>query len=164
MTMTTRVLSIVATVGLTGCATGMQSGERGAVAEAEETEEALVDAPVGTVEAQVARGAGLYDRNCDSCHGMRGEGDGMFGDGPPLVGPDAAIGGTHGRTFATAADLHAFVTAKMPKDHPETVGADEAYDVVAYLLFANNVPLTAPLGPESAREVKLPPRRVARRG
>lgn len=163
MSMSTRVLSIVAAVGLGGCAAGMQSGERGAEAEAEETEEALVDSPAGTVEAQVARGAGIFDRNCDSCHGMRGQGDGMFGDGPPLVGPDADVSGSHGRTFASAAELHRFVWREMPNDHPGTLSPEDAYDVVSYLLYANKISLTAPLSPESAPTVKLPAPRVSRR-
>lgn len=162
MSISARALSIVATLGLGGCATSVQPTERGAQTKAEDLEDALADSPEGTVEEQVALGADLFDRRCDACHGTRAEGDGMFGDGPPLVGPHA-LDGEHGESFANAADLQAFIHSEMPKDHPGTLTPEDAYQLTSYLLYANKITLTAPLGPTNADRVELPAPPVARR-
>jgi hypothetical protein len=40
--------------------------------------------------------------------------------------------------FRTAQDIYAFISALMPADQPAILDADEYWDVIAYLLHANN--------------------------
>ena len=77
-----------------------------------------------------AAGKGVYERTCSACHGARG--DGRNGAFPPLWGATS---------FNTGAGMHhlptmaAFVRYNMPYGRPpNTLSAQEAYDVSAYVL------------------------------
>jgi thiosulfate dehydrogenase len=77
-----------------------------------------------------AAGKGVYERKCSACHGARG--DGHNGAFPPLWGA---------KSFNASAGMHrlptmaAFVRYNMPYgSRPNTLSAQEAYDVSAYVL------------------------------
>ncbi len=83
---------------------------------------------------QVDSGAAVYDSVCSYCHGAAGEG----GEGPALIGPRAI------RSFRTAGRLYTYVRLSMPNDNPGSLSDQEYYDVIAFLLDANE------LNPEGA--------------
>jgi quinoprotein glucose dehydrogenase len=82
---------------------------------------------------QAERGAALYQLKCSLCHGAELAGDGTA---PPLVGVDFS---SHwvGQPIA---ELFEKIHASMPSDQPGTLSAQQAADLVAYLLSANRFP------------------------
>jgi len=95
-------------------------------------------------EKQSSRGEVIYQKQCSNCHGPSLRGDGFA---PPLAG-EAFL-----RQWqdATAWDLITAIQATMPVDRPGSLGADDARDVVAYLLRTNEFPpADDELVPESA--------------
>ncbi|MCL4394679.1 MAG: hypothetical protein M1482_07735 [Chloroflexi bacterium] len=93
------------------------------------------------------------DQNCSSskCHGGPNPGAGFsFPDAPAIMGP-----GTLAR-FDTAADLYAFVSAKMPYQAPGALPSEQYWALVAYLLKQHNaLPPTIVIGPSNADSVPL---------
>jgi cytochrome c len=95
-------------------------------------------------EAQAARGAKLYADKCASCHGADGSGT---KDGPPVVGKNALpldppAGAKYRKTqFHTALDVAQFVVKAMPADNPGSLKEDEYWDILAFDLKANGVPV-----------------------
>jgi thiosulfate dehydrogenase len=79
-----------------------------------------------------ARGKGVYARQCAACHGADGggvpNGTGGFAI-PPLWGPQSFnVGAGMARTSIAAA----FVEAKMPLGHGNSLALQDAWDVAAY--------------------------------
>ncbi len=109
-------------------------------------------------EDQAAEGAKLYAKHCAKCHGDAGQGK----KGPPLVGkqalpldppPGAKIRKTQ---FHTAADVAAFVSAKMPANKPGSLKPDEYYAILAFDLKANGVDVSnQKLDATTAAAIKL---------
>jgi mono/diheme cytochrome c family protein len=97
---------------------------------------------------QAARGGALYQSKCSLCHGPDLSGDGMA---PPLAGPDFS---THwaGQTLA---DLFDQIHTAMPSDQPGTLSAQQAADLVAFLLSSNKFPAGQAELPATMDHLKL---------
>ncbi len=113
-------------------------------------------APEGSPD-QLARGAQMFKIRCEPCHGDRGQGlalwrltwapedqkcaqtkchglshppDGFYmpNDAPPIIGDKTLL------AFATARDLYAYTSRRMPFDQPGELSADDYWAVTAFLL------------------------------
>jgi len=113
-------------------------------------------AAVSTADA--ALGAKLYASKCAECHGDQGQGSKKA---PPLVGKDALPldprpGQKRQAQFHTAADVLAFIKAKMPGDDPGSLSDEDALAILAFDLQANGVDLKGQaLTQQSAAQVQL---------
>lgn len=147
---------VAALAAAVGCASGPLTGTPAASVEAEELEESLADSPMASVEAQVASGAGLFDQECDLCHGMKGQGkDGVI-DAPQVIGRTAlAQRLNRGAGYDTARGLFDFVSKQMPHDDPGDLTDAQYWDVVAYILYESEQPLQQPLSARNAHEVRI---------
>src|SRR5580658_7720522 len=76
--------------------------------------------------AQAVAGKAAYERNCSNCHGANVD----DGNAPPLRGA-AFLGKYAGKP---AADLFIYVSTKMPKSNPGSLGGADYARVIAYLL------------------------------
>jgi len=108
---------------------------------------------------QYDAGKRIYvEKKCATCHGDRGEGNPK---NPPVIGsaafPEAPPPGAKLRTmpFETAADVLAFVKAKMPLKQPGTLTDDEAAAVTAWMLSESKAPIERPLDAANAASVPL---------
>jgi mono/diheme cytochrome c family protein len=72
--------------------------------------------------SQATRGAAIYSRTCDTCHGAG-----------TLVGAAFVQSWNNRRVY----DLYALIRSTMPLDNPGGMKDGEYLDVVAYLLQAN---------------------------
>ncbi len=97
---------------------------------------------------QAARGAATYQSKCSLCHGAELAGDGTA---PPLVGADFL---SHW-TGQPAAELFEKIHASMPSDQPGTLTAQEAADLVAFLLSSNKLPAGPSELPAATDKLKL---------
>ncbi|WP_447980700.1 c-type cytochrome [Candidatus Nitrospira bockiana] len=88
----------------------------------------------------VKQGAQIYARKCASCHGATGT------EGPK----DRLVGGrntltttkpikTIGSYWPYATTLYDYIYRAMPFDAPQSLSPDEAYSVIAWLLFQNQI-------------------------
>jgi len=109
-------------------------------------------------EAQAARGAQLYADNCASCHGAKGEGV----DAPALVGKDALpldprpTQKYRKGQFHTALDVGQFVAKNMPPKAPGSLKESEYWDILAFDLKANGVPVAGKhIDATTAADIKL---------
>jgi quinoprotein glucose dehydrogenase len=82
---------------------------------------------------QAARGAELYQSKCSLCHGADLSGDAMS---PPLAGTDFSARWAGQQV----ADLFDTIHSSMPSDQPGTLGAQQAADLVAFLLSSSRFP------------------------
>jgi len=80
--------------------------------------------------AQAVAGKAAYQRNCASCHGASVD-DGK--SAPPLRGT-AFLGKYAGKP---AADLFTYVSTKMPRGNPGSLGGAEYAQIIAYVLQQN---------------------------
>jgi cytochrome c len=121
----------------------------------------------------VAKGQEIWEARCASCHGVFGESNQVF---PPLVGGTSAediktgrvkslTSPDQGRTtfmkLATLSTLWDYVRRAMPWNAPKSLGVDEVYAVVAYMLnLADIVPADFVLDERNIAQVqaKLPNR------
>ncbi|MDQ3071424.1 MAG: cytochrome c [Acidobacteriota bacterium] len=91
-----------------------------------------------TGRGSVSEGAELYARACAACHGANGEG----GAGSQLVKP-AVIAGRPRRNIAThwpyAPPLFDYIRRTMPPADPWSLGDDQVYALIAYLLAENGI-------------------------
>lgn len=137
---------------------------------------------VGAYQAQEAeRGAQVFARRCSTCHGDRGQGltDEWRATWPPTHqncwkanchGPQpypengftlprvipALIGPNTLRRFATAADLYAYIRARMPFHAPGSLPEEDYRAVTAFLLQRHGIPPDGrPFDPEDARRIPL---------
>jgi S-disulfanyl-L-cysteine oxidoreductase SoxD len=85
---------------------------------------------------QAGRGAGLYRRECASCHGEKLEGRGQA---PPLVGADFAMD-WNGMTLD---DLFEKMQTSMPADQPGHLSREQNAALLAFILNANKFPAGA---------------------
>jgi hypothetical protein len=140
--------------------------------------------PVDNHSSQADKGAATYWLVCIPCHGDKGQGLTdewrlVFGvdemncwqsrchatnhppDGfifphliPPVLGPNTLT------RYATAADLHAAIQARMPWYNPRVLSAEEDWNVTAYLMRANGVlpaNLTLDEGNATVLRLHVPP-------
>ncbi len=90
----------------------------------------------GSVEA----GKEMYQQQCASCHGGRGEGGRaleLVGDRALLVTefPDKGIG----VYWPYAPTLFEYIQRAMPPENPGLLTNDELYSLIGYLLYLNNL-------------------------
>lgn len=84
-------------------------------------------------EEQATRGAGVYAKECASCHGAGLEGDGFA---PALAGTEF-LGNWNGTTLG---DLFDRIRISMPPGSPGSVPVQAKADIVAHLLKSNKYP------------------------
>ncbi|WP_394846423.1 cytochrome c [Pendulispora brunnea] len=113
----------------------------------------------GDGEAQAERGAKLYAEHCARCHGASGEGGRKA---PPVVGKEALPLDPRPEQkyrknqFHTALDVAQFVVKTMPPDKPGSVSETEYWDILAFDLKANGVPVAGKrIDAESAAGIVL---------
>jgi len=82
---------------------------------------------------QAKRGEASAGKSCAKCHGADLTGG---QDGPSLVGPEVL----EAWSSLTLADLFDRIKTTMPADAPQTLGAQEAADILAYTLSQNKCP------------------------
>jgi mono/diheme cytochrome c family protein len=111
------------------------------------------------VDAQVARGARVFEENCARCHGAEGQGTEKA---PLLVGPgalpvDPRPDQDRAVRFRSAAEVARFAMHNMPPD-PELrarIEEEDYWAVVAFALSANGIELEQPLGERNAGTIAL---------
>ena len=122
----------------------------------------------------VIRGRGLYQAQCASCHGSKGESNAFS---VPLVGGTTPNDRQAGRVHALAhpvstgpttfmllpnlSSLFDYIQRAMPWDAPKSLPPDDVYAVTAYLLYlAEIVPEDFTLSQQNVAEIqgKLPNR------
>ena len=79
------------------------------------------------LQPDTARGAAIFDAKCVRCHGADGEGTALA---PTLWGPQSYNIGAGMARLRTAA---AFIKRWMPQDSANSLTAQEAFDVAAYV-------------------------------
>ena len=105
-------------------------------------------------------GKAVYEQQCASCHGPKGEG----GSAEELAGakhgltesvPDKTIG----NFWPHATTLFDFVRRSMPPAAPGSLNNDQLYAVCAYLLHLNGIiPETAEMNATTLPQIKMPNR------
>ena len=85
-------------------------------------------------------GKAVYDANCAACHAANGEG---ISGNTVIAGGDMNSEGTPLRTvgsyWPTASTVFDFVRRAMPADNPKSLSNEEAYQVVASVLYLNGI-------------------------
>ena len=108
----------------------------------------------------VTQGKVVYANNCAACHGANGQGglnDRLFG-GQGTLASDNPVK-TVGSYWPYATTLFDYVRRAMPHHAPGSLGHDETYAVVAYILNLNGiVPDNATLDKASLPKVRMPNR------
>jgi mono/diheme cytochrome c family protein len=95
---------------------------------------------------QVAAGRSVFLARCAKCHGARGEGR----TGRTLVAAWDPLAG-----YRTADQLFAYMSRAMPHDKPGSLTETEYWEVIAFLLSANDIlPPGLNLGAANAAQVK----------
>ena len=113
------------------------------------------------------RGEALYQAQCASCHGAKGEGVPGNPAGPQLVGREPREGfgfgndpklvRTIGNYWPEASTLFDYIKRTMPLTAPGTLSDDDVYSLTAHLLVANEIlPAGATLDSASLMAVKMP--------
>lgn len=108
----------------------------------------------------VAHGREVFAAQCASCHGQAGEG----GLGDRLVGGQGTLASakpvkTVGSYWPYAPTLFDYVRRAMPMNAPQSLGTDDTYAVVGYLLNLNGlVTDDAVLDARSLAAVRMPNR------
>lgn len=99
-------------------------------------------------EAQAARGAALYDKECGSCHGPGANGGSMA---PALVGP-AFSANYDGQTLADLFDRN---KNSMPPGKEGQLSLEVNADITAYILQCNKFPAGEKDMPSQSMMLKL---------
>ena len=121
--------------------------------------------PAGSGNATA--GAALYQAQCSSCHGAKGEGVPGNPPGPPLVGREPREGfgfgndpklvRTVGNYWPEATTLFDYIKRTMPLTAPGSLSDNDVYSLTAHLLAANEIlPADATLDSASLMAVKMP--------
>lgn len=88
----------------------------------------------------VAQGKTVYDAQCASCHGPKGEGkpaDRLVGGRGTLASGKAVR--TIGSFWPYATTVYDYVFRAMPYNAPQSLTPDQVYAVTAYLLHLNGI-------------------------
>ncbi|MCJ2056239.1 cytochrome c [Methylobacterium sp. J-048] len=108
----------------------------------------------------VAQGRAVFETQCASCHGSRGEG----GAGERLVGGQGTLASakpikTVGSFWPYAPTLFDYIRRAMPLNAPQSLGDSDVYAVSAYVLHLNGlVPDDATLDAKSLAAIRMPNR------
>lgn len=89
--------------------------------------------PLPTGRGSVVLGRALYAARCAVCHGPEEADEEEAAGGHRLPAAEAA------RRWPAATFLFETVRRRMPLDSPGSLSADEAYGVVAYILYRNGL-------------------------
>ncbi len=111
----------------------------------------------------VAQGEKIFAAKCQVCHGATG----VEGPFDRLVETDAGEDFDFGRTpgmrrtignyWPYATTLYDYINRAMPQTAPGSLGADEVYSLVAFLLYRNEIiPADAIMNAESLPQVVMP--------
>ncbi len=99
---------------------------------------------------QADKGREVFRLQCARCHGPDGQGISNIWRGmtaPPLIGPSAlpldprAYQKMRHFQFRTVRDVYEFASAVMPADQPASLNAQDYWNVIAFVLSANGVPV-----------------------
>ncbi|MCJ2068938.1 cytochrome c [Methylobacterium sp. J-030] len=108
----------------------------------------------------VAQGRAVFDAQCASCHGSRGEG----GTGERLVGGQGTLASakplkTVGSFWPYAPTLFDYIRRAMPMNAPQSLSDDDVYAVSGYVLYLNGlIPERAVLDAATLAAVRMPNR------
>ena len=114
--------------------------------------------PAGS--GSVSRGHEVFDQQCASCHGAKGEG----GLGERLVGGQGTLATpkpvrTVGSYWPYAPTLFDYIRRAMPQNAPQSLSNDDVYAVSAYILNLNDLlPADATLDARTLSAIKMPNR------
>src|ERR1700738_2926877 len=114
--------------------------------------------PAGS--GSVSRGHEVFDQQCASCHGAKGEG----GLGERLVGGQGTLATpkpvrTVGSYWPYAPTLFDYIRRAMPQNAPQSLSNDNVYAVSAYILNLNDLlPADATLDARTLSAIKMPNR------
>ncbi len=106
-----------------------------------------------------AEGGRIFAQRCVVCHGPNGEGTNTAdGVGPVLIARDKqGTGGIRHMHFATT--LFSFIYRAMPMHEERSLSEDQAYALVAFLLYRNGIiQENEEMNAKSLREVIMPNR------
>ena len=87
------------------------------------------------------QGAALYEQQCQSCHGAKGQGkpnDALAGGQGKLAGNQPALK-TVGSYWPYATTIFEYVRRAMPWHAPNSLSNDEVYALTAYILQINGI-------------------------
>jgi mono/diheme cytochrome c family protein len=108
----------------------------------------------------VSHGRQVFDQQCASCHGPKGEG----GLGDKLVGGQGTLATpkpvrTVGSYWPYAPTLFDYIRRAMPQNAPQSLSNDDVYAVSAYILNLNGLlPAEATLDAKTLSAIKMPNR------
>jgi S-disulfanyl-L-cysteine oxidoreductase SoxD len=108
----------------------------------------------------VSHGRIVFDQQCASCHGAKGEG----GVGDRLVGGKGSLATpnpvrTVGSYWPYAPTLFDYIRRAMPQNAPQSRSNEDVYAVSAYILNLNGLlPADATLDARTLSEIKMPDR------
>jgi S-disulfanyl-L-cysteine oxidoreductase SoxD len=109
---------------------------------------------VGT-DAQVKRGADVYQAQCATCHDAQLAGSGTA---PPLAGTDFMANWKD----ENVGSLFERIRATMPADNPGSLKRDQVADLIAFILNFNKFPFgqnDLPTDSETLKAIKIAPPR-----
>jgi S-disulfanyl-L-cysteine oxidoreductase SoxD len=110
----------------------------------------------------VSHGQAVFDQQCASCHGAKGEG----GVGDRLVGGQGTLATpkpvrTVGSYWPYAPTLFDYIRRAMPQNAPQSLGNDDVYAVSAYILHLNGLlSADATLDARTLGAIKMPNRNM----
>ena len=125
---TSGVITVVSTVVLVGSLTGY-SGQAGALPPAQNA----ATAAIVYNSAQAKRGQTKYTEVCSACHLPDLSGS----DQAPALAGASFLGNWDGLTVSDLADR---IRISMPQDNAGSLSSQQAVDLVAYILQANEFP------------------------
>jgi cytochrome c len=97
---------------------------------------------------QAATGAVIYERSCQDCHGVNGEGTDKA---PAVLGKKRLT-----KRFANAQRLFDYVAEKMPHDSPGSLDIGQYWNVVTFIVATHRKTIPDDrLSESNADEVKL---------
>ena len=108
----------------------------------------------------VSHGQEVFDQQCASCHGAKGEG----GVGDRLVGGQGTLATpkpvrTVGSYWPYAPTLFDYIRRAMPQNAPQSLSNDDVYAVSAYILNMNGLlPADSTLDAKALSAIKMPNR------
>src|SRR5258705_8749927 len=110
----------------------------------------------------VSRGREVFDQQCTSCHGAKGEGgvgDRLVGGQGTLATPDPVK--TVGSYWPYAPTLFDYIRRAMPQNAPQSLSNDDVYAVSAYIHHLNGLlPAEATLDAGTLSAIKMPNREM----
>jgi cytochrome c len=108
----------------------------------------------------VSYGQEVFDQQCASCHGAKGEGgigDRLAGGQGTLATPNPVR--TVGSYWPYAPTLFDYIRRAMPQNAPQSLSNDDVYAVSAYVFYLNGLlPADATLDASTLGAIKMPNR------